>query len=136
MSITAGPVSGIVNSGSQPVQEAPLYVSRTWRTQDGLPENRIRALAQTPDGYLWVGTSGGLARFDGQRFAVFDIQSADGLRGQSIRVLRETKDGTLWIAPDTGGLLSFKDGTFNRELPNLTTPVKSLFGSRDGERRV
>ena len=41
----------------------PAYVSRVWRTQDGLPESRIRAIAQTPDGYLWIGTPGGLARF-------------------------------------------------------------------------
>src|SRR5258708_5026220 len=49
----------------------PAYVSRVWRTQDGLPESRIRAIAQTPDGYLWIGTPGGLARFDGVRFVVY-----------------------------------------------------------------
>ena len=53
------------------LSQAPIYVSRIWRTQDGLPENRIRAIAQTPDGYLWVGTSSGLARFDGVRFVVY-----------------------------------------------------------------
>src|ERR1700730_316295 len=51
--------------------QAPIYVSRVWRTQDGLPENRVRTIAQTPDGYLWLGTSSGLARFDGVRFMVY-----------------------------------------------------------------
>ena len=50
--------------------QPPAYVSRISRTQEGVPENRARAMAQTPDGYLWLGTSGGLARFDGVRFVV------------------------------------------------------------------
>jgi len=45
------------------------FVVKSWRTIDGLPQNSVNAMAQTPDGYLWVGTRGGLARFDGVRFA-------------------------------------------------------------------
>ena len=48
------------------------YTRRVWQTQDGLPENTVQAFAQTPDQYLWIGTSGGLVRFDGARFVVFD----------------------------------------------------------------
>ena len=61
---------GAVHASTPPHAKTlqPIYVSRIWRTQEGLPENRIRAIAQTPDGYLWVGTSSGLARFDGVRF--------------------------------------------------------------------
>lgn len=44
------------------------YNIRSWQSQDGLPEETVQAFAQTPDGYLWVGTSGGLIRFDGARF--------------------------------------------------------------------
>jgi len=47
------------------------YSHRIWRIEDGLPQNKIQAIAQTPDGYLWVGTSEGLARFDGVRFHRF-----------------------------------------------------------------
>src|SRR2546425_9680614 len=53
---------------------APLsseYVLRTWETGDGLPQNTVTGIAQTPDGYLWLATQGGLARFDGLRFTVF-----------------------------------------------------------------
>src|ERR1043166_3981033 len=63
----------------------PRYVSRTWRTQDGLPESRIRALAQTSDGYLWIGTPGGLARFDGVRFVVYSRFNAPAMLDDNIR---------------------------------------------------
>ena len=44
------------------------YGVRVWQTDDGLPQNSVYAIAQTPNGYLWVGTREGLARFDGVRF--------------------------------------------------------------------
>jgi len=90
----------------------PKYVSRTWRTQDGLPESRIRALAQTPDGYLWIGTSGGLARFDGVRFVVYSRFNPPAMTDDNIRALSVGRDGSLWIATDGGGVLQYQDGRF------------------------
>jgi len=90
----------------------PKYVSRTWRTQDGLPESRIRALAQTPDGYLWVGTPGGLARFDGVRFVVYSRFNTPAMTDDNIRALSIGRDGSLWIATDGGGLLQYQGGRF------------------------
>src|SRR5262245_61391004 len=78
--------------------EPASYVSRVWRTQDGLPESRIRALAQTPDGYLWVGTPGGLARFDGVRFVVYSRFNTPEITDENIRALAVSRDGSLWIA--------------------------------------
>src|SRR5450432_457624 len=97
-----------LNFDSRPGQ----YVSRIWRTQDGLPENRIRAIRQTPDGYLWVGTSSGLARFDGVRFVVYSRFTAPSMTDDNIRALATSKDGSLWIATDGGGLLHYKDNRF------------------------
>jgi ligand-binding sensor domain-containing protein len=45
--------------------------AHVWRVRDGLPQNAVQALAQTPDGYLWIGTNGGLVRFDGSKFRLF-----------------------------------------------------------------
>src|SRR5205823_9756344 len=90
----------------------PTFVSRTWRTQDGLPESRIRALAQAPDGYLWIGTPGGLARFDGVRFVVYSRFNAPAMTDDNIRALSVGRDGSLWIATDGGGLLHYQDGRF------------------------
>src|SRR4051794_21434434 len=101
-----------------PGPQLPGYVSRIWRTQDGLPENRIQAIAQTPDGYLWIGTSGGLARFDGVRFVVFAHFNTPAMTDDNIRWLAVARDGSLWVATDGGGLLHYSDGRFRSFGPN------------------
>src|SRR5262245_47955621 len=90
----------------------PAFARRVWRTQEGLPENRVHALAQTPDGYLWIGTSGGLARFDGARFVVFAHINTPAMTADDIRALAVGRDGSLWIATDGAGLLHYKEGRF------------------------
>jgi ligand-binding sensor domain-containing protein/signal transduction histidine kinase len=81
-----------------------------WQTEDGLPGNEVTALLQTRDGYLWVGTSAGLARFDGVRFTRFGER--EGVRSSSILCLFEDRAGTLWVGTDGGGLLRFENGRF------------------------
>src|SRR5262245_64961112 len=71
--------------------------------EEGLPHNTIRAVRQTRDGYLWLGTYGGLVRFDGVRFQVFDNRNS-GLRDNEVRSLAEDATGTLWVGTTTGGL--------------------------------
>jgi ligand-binding sensor domain-containing protein/signal transduction histidine kinase len=83
-----------------------------WRIEDGLPQNRIRAICQTLDGYLWIGTDEGLARFDGVRFTIFDQSNAPALHDDGILALRVARDGALWIGTEGGGLVRYKDGTF------------------------
>src|ERR1017187_7560133 len=68
------PPSGVVSGEGATTRLASSafgFTARTWQTDEGLPNNFVRAIVQTPDGYLWVGTSAGLARFDGLRFTVF-----------------------------------------------------------------
>ena len=96
------------------------YSHRVWRIEDGLPENRIRTIAQTPDGYLWLGTGEGLARFDGVRFTVFDRSNTPALSEDGILTLRLASDGTLWIGTQGGGLVRYRAGLFR------------TFGSREG----
>lgn len=113
----------------------PEFVSRTWRTQDGLPENRVRALAQTPDGYLWIGTPGGLARFDGVRFVVYTRFNTPAITEDNIRGLSVASDGSLWAATDGAGLLHLKNGRFESFGPKqgLTSDfVASVLQDRDG----
>jgi ligand-binding sensor domain-containing protein len=73
--------------------------------QDGLPEDTVQALAETKDGYLWVGTTGGLTRFDGTRFSMYEASSSMPALGvNSIFCLEPSSDGGLWIGTEGGGL--------------------------------
>src|SRR5262245_55356017 len=89
------------------------YSLRVWRVEDGLPQNRLQAIAQTPDGYLWIGTSGGLARFDGVRFTNFASSNVSEFHDDSVLSLAVSKDGSLWIGTESGGLLHYQGGNFS-----------------------
>jgi ligand-binding sensor domain-containing protein/signal transduction histidine kinase len=88
------------------------YTRRVWQTQDGLPESTVQAFAQTPDHYLWIGTSGGLVRFDGARFVVFDRENTPQIRENSIFCLTVSRDGSLWAGSLGAGLLRYQGGVF------------------------
>jgi signal transduction histidine kinase/ligand-binding sensor domain-containing protein len=88
------------------------YTRRVWQTQDGLPENTVQAFAQTPDNYLWIGTSGGLVRFDGAGFILFDRDNTPAIHENSIFGLTVSRDGSLWAATDGMGLLRYHSGVF------------------------
>ena len=88
------------------------YTTRVWQTQDGLPQQTVQAVAQTPDGFLWIGTTGGLLRFDGSRFVTFDRGNTPALKENSIFSLLTAADGTLWIGTEGGGLVRLRGGVF------------------------
>lgn len=78
--------------------------------QDGLPQGSVISLIQTRDGYLWMGTLGGLVRFDGMRFKVFDISNTPGLNSSEIVYLFEDSRSNLWVGTQSTGVLLIKDG--------------------------
>jgi ligand-binding sensor domain-containing protein len=82
-------------AGSSPAPAAPNYFTRTWQVEQGLPQIKVNAVVQTRDGYLWIGTYNGLARFDGVRFTVFNDNNTPELRSNRITSLFEAGDGTL-----------------------------------------
>lgn len=88
------------------------YTRHVWQAPDGLPEQTVQAFAQTPDGYLWIGTTGGLLRFDGVHFTVFDRQNTPMLHENSVFCLMVAHDGTLWIGTEGGGIVSYAAGQF------------------------
>ncbi len=87
------------------------YLIKNWTTGDGLPENTVRAIVETRDGYLWVGTANGLARFDGVRFTRFDSANTPALLSADIFALQEDPQGGLWINTRRG-TVRYADGRF------------------------
>lgn len=115
--------------------DALNYSRRWWQSQDGLPEDFAQSVAQTPDGYLWTGTSGGLVRFDGIRFATFNPENEPAFRDASVYALLTTKDGTLWIGTEGGGLVRYRAGAFRAYGPaqGLTNGfVRCIYEDRRG----
>jgi ligand-binding sensor domain-containing protein/signal transduction histidine kinase len=89
------------------------YTRRVWEVQDGLPEDVVRAFAQTPDRYLWIGTSAGLVRFDGTQFSVYDRHNVPQLKESGILSLLTDRDGGLWIGTEGGGLVLYRNQVFH-----------------------
>ncbi|WP_158886343.1 sensor histidine kinase [Rhodanobacter sp. L36] len=90
------------------------YVHSTWQIEDGLPQNGVTRILETRDGYLWVGTQAGLARFDGVSFTTFDHTNTPSLDRDFISDLVEDSNSTLWIATRNGGVATLHDGLFSR----------------------
>lgn len=89
------------------------FLLQVWRMDDGLPNNNVSALAQTPDGYIWVGTARGLARFDGVRFITFNRRNTKELVSDSVDCLAtDSNDGSLWIGVNPGSLMHWQSGVF------------------------
>lgn len=89
------------------------YLVENWQTDEGLPQNSVTSMAQTKDGYLWLGTFNGLVRFDGVRFTVFNNRTTPEMPNSRIVFLWLDKSGTLWIGTESGGLLRLKHGKFD-----------------------
>src|SRR5438105_1419249 len=107
---------------------------RRWTVNQGLPQNRVACMTQTRDGYLWVGTWVGLARFDGDRFTTFTKFDTSAFVRDEITALAEDSNGTLWIGTKSG-LLRYRDRQFSRFSTADGLPhdeVWHLEPSRDG----
>lgn len=88
------------------------YSMRIWQTEDGLPQNTVTSAVQTHDGYLWFGTDSGLARFDGERFQVFNTLTTPELEDRRIMRLYEDAKHALWIAQENGAIARYAGGRF------------------------
>ena len=88
------------------------YASNSWQSQNGLPGETVQSFAQTPDGFLWIGTAAGLLRFDGASFVRYSSENTPAIHENSVFSLLATRDGRLWIGTDGGGLVEMHDGVF------------------------
>jgi signal transduction histidine kinase/ligand-binding sensor domain-containing protein len=111
------------------------FVATSWRMQDGLPSDRARTVLQTHDGYLWVATFNGAARFDGVRFQVFNDANTPALRNSLVSCLFEDAEGRLWLGSDTGEITWRDEAGFHalpvtNRWPNF--PIDRFAQSADG----
>jgi len=119
------------SSALDPSLDISQYAHRAWRIREGFSKGRITSIAQTPDGYLWLGTEFGLLRFDGVRNVLWDQAAGEHLPSRYVRNLLTAHDGRLWIGTYKG-LASWKGGklTVYRELAGQT--VDALVEDREG----
>ena len=96
----------------RPADKADQFLIKRWSTEDGVPQNTVTSIVQTRDGYIWIGTFGGLARFDGIRFTVFDSATVPILTSSRILSLFEDSHGTLWIGAETGEVYTLRNRKF------------------------
>jgi ligand-binding sensor domain-containing protein/signal transduction histidine kinase len=98
-------------AGGLPAQSTE-FNTQLWQTEDGLPHSIVQAIAQSQDGYLWVGTREGLARFDGVRFEALEL--IPGTSSESIFCLLESRDGSLWVGTEQFGAFRLHEGRIER----------------------
>jgi PAS domain S-box-containing protein len=105
---------GIFSLGAAGAQfkELGWHSLARWEQPQGLPQNTVFTLLQTRDGYIWLGTRAGVARFDGVSFTTFDNRDPRKLRDNEVWALAESDDSSLWIGTYGGGVSRLKDGEF------------------------
>jgi ligand-binding sensor domain-containing protein/signal transduction histidine kinase len=124
-----------VPAAAGPGNSGALFTFRCWQSEQGLPQDRVRALAQTLDGYIWVGTDDGLARFDGARFVSFGLP--EGLPSSPIRTLFGDSHGSLWIGSVGDGLIHWQEGHLTVFTTATGLPSDSVSAlAEDGEGRI
>lgn len=108
------------------------FRTRSWTSEDGLPQNTINCLFQASDGYLWIGTRSGLARYDGRRFTLYDRRNTPALRSPDIQALAENPPGTLWIGTRHGLARRVNHVFMDVPLPDSDGFVRSICPRRAG----
>ena len=109
---------------------------RLWHSADGLPSDSVTAIIQTHDGFLWVGTSEGLVRFDGVKFTGLPLTAASTNNPVYVTSLCEDSRGSLWIGTQQNGLFQFAEGTVRHYLTSdglSDDSVSSLAADNQGQ---
>jgi len=109
------------------------YIVDSWQTEQGLPDNYVNSIAQTPDGYLWVATFNGLARFNGVEFVVFDAANTPELPSSRTARLEVDRIGRLWIFSEYGHLSYWAEGRFKGFTRSDGLPNKGIFQFREDQ---
>src|SRR5216683_2297225 len=107
-----------------PQKSITQFTHTAWSAKDGIP-GPVRAIAQTRDGYLWLGTEAGLYRFDGLRFVPYE-HSSPHPHGPAVLALLAARDGSLWMGFGSGGIGLLRDGQFTHFPPGEGVPAGGI----------
>jgi ligand-binding sensor domain-containing protein/signal transduction histidine kinase len=127
--------SDLVNANALDTGGEAPFTFRSWQREQGLPENYVRALAQTRDGYLWVASDEGVCRFDGVNF--YPLGLPEGFQSGPVRVLFGDRRGALWIGTADGGLNRWQDDRLARFTARDGLPSDTITAlAEDGRGRL
>jgi ligand-binding sensor domain-containing protein len=120
-----------IASALNPSLDISQYAHKAWTPEDGLFKGRIYSIAQTPDGYLWLGTEFGLFRFDGVRSIAWQPPAGERLPSNIVTAVAVARDGRLWIGT-RAGLASWKDGKLTDYAELAGEGVFTILEDREG----
>lgn len=103
---------GLIAAAAPVLPAGTQYQMTNWRTEQALPSNKIMAVVQAHDGYIWIGTYEGLVRFDGVKFTLFDSSNVPEWSNSSVTSLLVARNGVLWIGHSSGAISSYENGKF------------------------
>jgi signal transduction histidine kinase/ligand-binding sensor domain-containing protein len=121
-------------SALSPEQKITQYSLTQWGHRDGLPSTAIYAIAQTPDGFLWLGTSDGLLRFDGLRFVQVPLSETGDAAFGRVQALKVDRTGAMWIGTESGSLARMVDRSMKSIA--LGTPILAIRENADSSIEV
>lgn len=111
-------------------EDTSKWFYRVWQTEDGLPDNSVSAIAQSPEGYLWIGTNGGVIRFNGDKFSPLPLRDIPDLPSRQVHAMALDSSGQVWMGMERGPIIrigenSFRtfnesDGVYNKRTYGIT----------------
>lgn len=116
------------------VASAQEYGFDIWTTANGLPQNTVTGVVQTPDGYLWLSTFDGLARFDGVRFTIFDKGNTKGIINNRFSRLFADREGVVYAYTENYVVTVYRKGVFNSYADFVTSgePIATILSDAQG----
>ena len=125
---------GVTTLSATAHSQAPSLGHQSWSTENGLPQNSVHQIFQSRDGYIWIATEGGIARFNGIDFKVFNHDNTPAITSDDICCFTQTSAGSLWIGT-ADSLLQYSAGVFRRYSTTDGLPsggIASIAAASDG----
>ncbi|HSY17394.1 MAG TPA: two-component regulator propeller domain-containing protein [Candidatus Acidoferrales bacterium] len=121
-------------STTLPAATNSAWFTRVWQTDDGLPNNHVNGIAQGQDGYLWVATAAGLARFDGVHFTPFSYRNFSPGEDQNVKAILSSRTAGFWIVPQRGPVVGLDPDLSHTTAVTGNLPDSAPVGiTEDGE---